>query len=212
MPIEAPEVDTEAAESAPQKRRGPWPLIVVVLVLTLVAVWLVPSESPTESETVDEAPAPSLLESPAIEPTAEPAEAEPTPVIDERPGAKARALIAQMRSSGDLTLDDIYASAATSQADGELADAYLLYFFAAREGHGGAAMTLAQQADPAHHSPGESVFETPDLLQAHKWYLAAAQSGDDSARQALVALRERVDQMAADGDPTAQRIALMWQQ
>lgn len=214
MPIDAPELDTEAAESAPQKRRGPWPLIVIVLVLTLVAVWLVPSEPPTESETADEAQAPSLLESPADEPMDEPsvAEAEPQPVIDERPGAKARALIAQSRNSGSLSLDDLYAEAKTSQAAGELADAYLLYFFAAREGHGGAAMTLAQQADPAHHSAGESVFETPDLLQAHKWYQAAAQGGDDSARQALEALRKRVDQMAADGDPTAQRITLMWQQ
>jgi TPR repeat protein len=214
VPIDAPELDTEAAESAPKKRRGPWPLIVVVLVLTLVAVWLVPSETPTESETADEAQPPSLLESPAVAPTAEPpaAEAEAKPVIDDRPGAKARALIAQMRSSSDLSLDDLYAEAKTAQAAGELADAYLLYFYAAREGHGGAAMTLAQQADPAYHSAGESVFETPDLLQAHKWYQAAAQSGNDDAWQALEALRKRVDQMAADGDPTAQRIALMWQQ
>jgi TPR repeat protein len=132
-------------------------------------------------------------------------------MVDDRPGAKARGLIAQMRTSGDYQPDEIVAAATASQQAGEFADAYLLFFFAARQGHSGAAMTLGRQADPAHHRPGQSVFDAPDLMQAHKWYEAAARSGNDEARQALAELRERVDRLAASGDPAAQRIALMWQ-
>lgn len=214
--MDAPEVETEAAESAPQKRRGPWPLIIIVLAVTLIAVWLVPGEFTTDPEVTDDAAPPSLLEkappAPTVESTPEAGQEVVQPaVVDDRPGAKARTMIAQMRSSGELTLDDLVSAAATAQAAGDLPDAYLLYFYAAREGHGGAAMTLATHADPAHHTPGESLFEAPDLVQAHKWYEAAANHGNSAARQALDALRARVNQMAADGDPAAKRLALMWQ-
>lgn len=219
MPKDAPEVETELPDSQPQRQGGPWPLIVVVVVVTLIAVWLVPGED-TEDDPVAEAPEPpSLLQesatpSAAITTDEKPAEPETTietAVLDDRPGARARALIAEMRASGALSLDDIFAAAIASQEAEEWADAYLLYFFAAREGHDGAALTLARQADPEYHSTGASVFEAPDLLQAHKWYETAATQGNEDAKVSLADLRSRVDRLAADGDPEAQRIALQWQ-
>ena len=62
---------------------------------------------------------------------------EPEPAaaaVDDRPGAMARALIAEMRARGELDLQQIVDAASRAQQDGRLSDAYLLYFFAAREG------------------------------------------------------------------------------
>ena len=234
MPNDEPLVDSELADTAPQRRKGPWKLIVIVILLTAIGVWLVPGESPdqapdtAQSEKADIAPtpdgdtaksealAPSLLETPrpASDDAATAVEQDATadePVIDDRPGAKARALIAEMRASGQIDPQAVFDAAEAAQTSRDLADAYLLYFFAAREGHTSAALALGRQADPQSHDPDNSVFETPDLNQAHKWYQLAAQNGNDEGRQQLAALRIRVERQAAAGDPEAQRISLLWQ-
>ncbi len=223
MPNDEPLVDSELADTAPQRRSGPWKLIVIVILLTAVGVWLVPGESPdrapdtAQPDSVDsEEQPPSLLETPppkrddAIAVDEQTSAATET-VGDDRPGAKARTLIAEMRASGQIDTQKVFDAAEAAQANGELTDAYLLYFFAAREGHARAALTLGRQADPQSHNPDSSVFETPDLNQAHKWYQLAAQNGNDEGRQQLSALRTRVEQRAAAGDPEAQRISLLWQ-
>lgn len=207
--MDAREVETEIADSAPRRKRGPWPLIAIVAAVTVIAVWLVPGEPPDTPDTAKTEPAPSLL-TPDKEAPSGPEE-KPETVVDDRPGARARALIAEMRAGGELDLDDLFAAAENAQRDDQLADAYLLYFFAAREGHADAALTLGRQADPENHVAGESVFDSPDLTQAHKWYQVAARNGSIAARDELSALRARVERLAADGDPEAQRIALLWQ-
>jgi hypothetical protein len=218
--MDEPLVETELADSEPPRRRGPWKLIILVAVLTLIGVWLVPVDRPEQPAPVAEKPgdtAPSLLtEGPGESDSGGAALREGTleaaaELVDDRPGARARALIAAMRSSGDIRLDEVFAAAEEAQGTGELADAYLLYFFAAREGHTAAALTLGRQADPASFDPAASVFEAADLVQAHKWYQIAAQNGDPEGRDRLADLRSRVEQMAASGDPQAQRISLLWQ-
>jgi len=222
--MDEPLVETELADSEPPRRRGPWKLIVIVAVLTLIGVWLVPSDRPERPATVVEKPLdmpPSLLgESPvpgapegaAPAEGATEAEAQPPAApVDDRPGARARALIAEMRATGDIRPDEVFVAAEQAQGAGQLADAYLLYFFAAREGHAGAALALGSQADPATRDPANSVFEAADLNQAHKWYQLAAQNGDSEGKERLADLRRRVEQMAAGGDPQAQRISLLWQ-
>lgn len=224
--MDEPLVETEVADSDPQRRSGPWKLIIIVAVLTLVGIWLVPGEEPADEQTVsippsgdaeqaDASKVPSLL---AEGPAEQQAEAPPTPLlagdselVDDRPGAKARALIASMRADGDIDLDRVIAAAQQAQIAGELTDAYLLYFFAAREGSATAALELGKQADPASRDPLSSIFEGPDLNQAHKWYQAAAHSGNPEARDRLADLQKRVEQLAASGDPQAQRISLLWQ-
>lgn len=222
--MDAPLVESEVAESHPQKRGGPWKLIIIIALLTLIAVWLVPGDAPEKpaapAGTADRAapsgstqPAPSLLGDSALPapPAADSAGDTPAPLVDDRPGAMARNMIAQMRASGSVDLEQIHAAAETAQNNGDLPDAYLLYFFAAREGHVPSALKLGHQADPASHDPANSLFETPDLNQAHKWYQLAAQNGDEEGRAQLAALRLRVEKMAADGDPLAQRISLLWE-
>jgi len=215
--MDEPVVETEVADSEPQRRPGPWKLIIIVAVLTLIGVWLVPGDKSQEDPAVTERPqgAPSLLadgpddERKAVEtPTLA---AKGQEVADDRPGARARALIVRMRGDGNIDLNQMVASAERAQIAGELADAYLLYFFAAREGSAAAALELGKQADPASRDPLSSVFEGPDLNQAHKWYKIAAENGDAEARDRLADLHARVEQMAASGDPQAQRISLLWQ-
>ena len=139
--MDEPLVETEVADSEPQRRSGPWKLIIVVVVLTLIGVWLIPADDSTDEPVTAEDPGasgqlPSLLgEQPVDHSTPAPApemaeEAAEPAVVDDRPGAKARALIAEMRSAGAIDLDQMLAAAAQAQTDGELANAYLLYFFA----------------------------------------------------------------------------------
>jgi TPR repeat protein len=207
-------VENELAESEPQRRKGPWKLILIVVLITLIGIWLVPGEAPDETppSAPREAAAPSLLaegeDTVATAPPAAPAE---EVEIDDRPGSRARALIAQLRASDSLDLERAFSAAQKAQAAGELADAYLLYFFAARDGHAAAALTLGTQADPATRDPADSVFEDADLNQAHKWYQLAAQNGSSEAQDRLADLRSRIERLAADGDPLAQRITLLWQ-
>lgn len=213
------QVENEVADSEPQGRGGPWKLIAVVVIATLIGVWLVPGDDQALTgideggTTADGQDLPSLLDLP---PTAAggdpilPEALEPAPV-DTTPGARARAFIAKLRSSGDIPLDEVFAAATEAQDRRELADAYLLYFFAAREGHAKSALALGRQADPATRDPANSVFEAADLTQAHKWYQIAARNGADQAPTYLNDLRSRVEQLAAGGDPQAQRITLLWQ-
>jgi len=209
--MDKPLVDNELAESEPQRRSGPWKLIIAVVVLTLIGVWLVPGESPQDDEGRATAPAPSLLGEVPDTATPEAEPSAPPGVIDERPGARARTQIAKLRAAGNISYADVFVAARQAQADGDLADAYLLYFFAARAGHGDSALALANQADPATRDPQNSVYEGADLTQAYKWYRVAAGSGDAVAGRQLAELRGRVEQLAADGDPEAQRISLLWQ-
>jgi len=224
--MDEPLVETEVADSDPQRRSGPMKLIIIVVVLTLIGLWLVPGDKPADdpvvatsssgdSKQTDTPKVPSLLaEGPAEQPgEAQPAslQADGSGLVDDRPGAKARALIARMRADGDVDLDRVFAAGQQAQIAGELADAYLLYFYAAREGSDTAALELGKQADPASRDPLSSVFEGPDLNQAYKWYQAAARSGNSEARDRLADLQKRVEQLATSGDPQAQRISLLWQ-
>lgn len=224
--MDEPLVETEVADSEPQRRSGPWKLIIVVAVLTLIAAWLIPTGvQDDEPETADgqgvpvplPGQPPSLLGEQTADgslsaqmPTTAGEESLPA-LVDDRPGAKARALIASMRAAGAIDLDQVLSAAAQAQSEGELANAYLLYFFAAREGSGPAALELGKQADPATRDPLNSVFGAPDLNQAYKWYKIAAGNGESEARDRLADLQARVEQMAAGGDPQAQRISLLWQ-
>lgn len=210
--------ETDAPATTESTRKGPWPLIVVVAAITLILILLVPSEDepeptkPAPSSNEGTPPAPSLLTDgkSQAEPQAAPqTQATLAAPVDLPPGAAARKLIAELRQQSPLDLERIVSEAAKQQRQGRLEDAYLLYFFAAREGHAGAAMTLAQQADPASFKPG-GLFDQADELQSNKWYQVAAQAGQSEAASALQTLRSRVEQAAAAGDERAQRIMLQW--
>lgn len=96
------------------------------------------------------------------------------------------------------------------RADGNLADAQLLYFYAARGGHAPAAFELAELYDPLHFDPSASLMEQPDAFQAFKWYQEAARAGDQQASARLQDLQLWAQQAAEDGDIDAEQLLLQW--
>jgi hypothetical protein len=192
-------------------------MIGLVVLVTVIAIWLVPGEKKSSHDVAkpaDKAAEPSLI-APTESPKETAAEAPPTTAeappatAPATPGQAARTLISELRQQPQPDLDRAYAAAQQYEQSGDDDDAYLLYFYAAREGHGPSAMIMAQRSDPATFRD-DGLESNADALQANKWYLRAAQAGVDGAETALSALRKRVEDAAAQGDPRAQRIMLQW--
>jgi TPR repeat protein len=181
-------------------------LIVLVAVVTLLAVWLVPSEKGEPPPALPELAAPPQAEQAIPLP---PDEAEGTAIL--RAGDRARAVIAELRAdNANANPEEVFGHAEQLQSENHLDDAYLLYRFAAREGHAQAALVLGSQADPAFYTSETSILPMPDLEQAYKWYRAAADAGNEEAVTRLQSLREQVEQSAAEGDESARRLMLQW--
>ncbi|WP_456379336.1 hypothetical protein [Thiolapillus sp.] len=189
-----------------------WLIISLVAAVTLVAVLMVPEAenqvedipapvaSPeTGGVAVQEQP-PALLEK--VEPAADLASAE-------NDGDAARKYLADMAGE-NLKPDAVFARAQEFQSQGRVADAWLLYFKAAKEGDAGAAMALAEQADPRYFNAEKTVLSQPDVVQAHKWYLQAQRSGNALAGQRLAQLLADLEKSAGEGDEQAAVLLEKW--
>ena len=201
MPMQD-EVSTGKGAKIPLRAKA---LMAVVAVITLIAVWLVPD---------DEQPAPPPL--PELPSSAPQRDVDPTPPATAakdstatiRAGDRARAFISSLRSDrSEPDPDTVFAEAERLQGEEYSDDAYLLYRFAARHGHGQAALVLGLQSDPAANP--DALGDEPE--QAYKWYSMAVAAGIEEATARLQDLRKRVEQSAAAGDERAQRLMLQWQ-
>lgn len=178
--------------------------MLVVAALTALAIWLVPTG---EQQPVQLPPAPSAN----VAPAAAPEPAAPAAVSDNAPaGSLARRLIAAQRASGQIDARAAYDEARRQAEVGRAEDAYLLDFYAARQGLADAAMSLGRQADPAHWQAG-GALEQPSPEQALRWYREAERAGHPEAKQYLTALRRWTEQAAKAGNEQAQRLMLAWQ-
>jgi len=129
-----------------------------------------------------------------------------------REGDWARVIISSLEADeGNTTLDDIYRNAQTFTDQGKSVDAYLLNFYAARQGHAASAMVLAGIADPGYFTPDNGMLDEPDPAAAIKWYTVAAKAGEKEAEARLEQLKQHLDQQAKAGDRKAQRLLLQWQ-
>ena len=182
-----------------------WLIISLVVAVTLVAVLLVPDKD-EQAEDIPQVPkAPASV--PGVQQVTDTLA---TDAPDELPeGEAARAYLAKMTPEGG-NVAELFAQAEIFQAEGKLADAWLLYFKAAKEGSAEAAMALAEQADPAYFKTGASVLSQPDLVQAHKWYKLAERNGSKVAQRRLEALLKRLDKAAAAGDEQAAVLLETW--
>ncbi len=124
--------------------------------------------------------------------------------------ADAREFLADVREAGPESYGDAYERGRQYQENGQLADAQLLYFYAARGGHAGAEFALAEMNDPNHHDSATSLLKEPDPYQAYKWYSAALEHGSPQAQQRLDGLREWATRAAAEGNSEAERLLLLW--
>ncbi|MBN1237313.1 MAG: hypothetical protein JXB36_02370 [Gammaproteobacteria bacterium] len=131
-------------------------------------------------------------------------------VTDVERGDSARDAIAELQEQGPGGYDAAYSRAQEFQSDGRLADAQLMYFYAARGGHAESAFQLGTMNDPNHHDPATSLLPDADPFQAYKWYTQALEGGVDEAAQRLEALRDWAEREAQTGDAEAEQLLLQW--
>ncbi len=176
----------------------------VVAVAVLLFVWLVQEDRQSAPPPLPELPATKMTDADLSQPL----EGDPAAI---REGDRARTFIESLRSDGtEPDLGTVFVEAIRLRGEGYVVDAYLLFRFAARNGHGQAALVLGNLADPANRDP-----DVPDALkdqpeQAHKWYSIAAEEGVEEAAVQLQALRKHIEQAASNGDERAQRLLLLW--
>ncbi len=211
--------------------------ILVVAMLTGLAVWLVPDDevdlkkplpqldSVIQPLDTEDSELPPLDTGSAIRPLEEietdssedssNAEDAPKPADKEvavkqvkQEGDDVRALIAQLRKEGADSSQKAYDEAEKRRRVGDNENAYLLYFLAARHGHGDAALVLGTMADPIYYTSITSALTAPDPAQAIKWYKKAIAAGNKDAKQNLADLSRRIKKQAEAGSREAQRLLL----
>ncbi len=125
------------------------------------------------------------------------------------PGVQARELIGSIREKGKpYPLEDVMTQAASFVSEGNLADAHLAFFFAAREGNVKAMMTLAEMSDPTLFQSENNLLDKADALQAYKWYKRAINSGFEPALARLDNLYRWAEAEARFGNAEASQLLL----
>ncbi len=132
------------------------------------------------------------------------------PITGPERAQEARELISELERAEIVDLDATLDSAQSFQSEGQVADAYLLLFYAARDGHGPSAFELATMNDPGHHSAQTSLLPEPDAFQAYRWYVVARDQGIADASARLDALHDWARNAAAAGNDAADRLLLQW--
>jgi TPR repeat protein len=129
------------------------------------------------------------------------------------PGMRAREYVAQLRGAGQpYPLDLVYEKAQKYLQEGSLADAHLLYFFAAREDYIPAIMTMGEMSDPTRFQAENSLLDSADVIQAYKWYQKAAAMGHQPATQRVEGLQQWASIEAEAGNSHARQLLLNFQQ
>ena len=125
------------------------------------------------------------------------------------PGMRARQFVKQLRSEGrPYPLGVIYEKAQRFRQDGSLADAHLLFFFAAREDHLPAMMVMGEMSDPTLFRAENSLLDNADVIQAYKWYQKAAEKGYQPASERVVGLHQWALDEAESGNSYARQLLL----
>lgn len=125
------------------------------------------------------------------------------------PGLRARELIKQYRTAGQpYPFEEIMAKASAFSNEGSLADAHLMFFFAAREGDVDAMIMMAEMSDPTLFRAENNLLDHPDAIQAYKWYNQALQKGFEPAATRLENLKHWAEAEADYGNAEAQHLLL----
>ena len=201
---------SELNEPAASSRRNPliWVALAVVGLIifvfingerggsTLVSKQIEISEPEAISEPADEGTASGSIERSLLVP----------------PGMRARQYIEQVRANGKpYPLAQAVEKAQEYLREGSLADAHLLFFFAAREEHLPAVMQMAEMSDPTLFRAEDSLLDHADVIQAYKWYQKAATLGQQEAVARLENLQQWASDEAEAGNPHARQLLLNFQ-
>jgi hypothetical protein len=129
------------------------------------------------------------------------------PIVE--PGKRARQFISEFKAQGQpYPLEEVMAQASVYAAEGSLADAHIAFFFAAREGHIEAMMTMAEMSDPTLFRAENNLLDRADPIQAYKWYKRALDKGFEPARGRLNNLHQWAKAEANYGNPSAYQLLL----
>ncbi len=217
---------SELNEQAPQGRRNPLTWITLIVIGLILFVFLggdrrdapVPgkaedsqviedSSSFEDSSPEDSSPEDSSSEDSSPESNLSEGTIERSLLLP--PGMRAREYIGQIRAAGKpYPLAQVYEKAKKFQHEGSLADAHLLYFFAARENFVPAMMMMAQLSDPLLFQAENSLLDQADAIQAYKWYSKAAELGQPVAAESIDKLRQWAQDAATTGNPEARQLLL----
>ena len=198
---------SEINEQAPKGRRNPLAWIAVIAVGLILFVFL-------GGDRRDARVAPGKTEVSPVEDSQVIEEVNPSEGTIERslllpPGMRAREYIEQIRTAGKpYPLAQVHDKAQNFQHEGSLADAHLLYFFAARENHLPAIIVMAQFSDPVLFQAENSLLDQADAIQAFKWYSKAAELGQPTAAESIDKLHQWAQDAAATGNPEARQLLL----
>jgi len=212
---------SELNEAAPPARRSPLIWIVLVVVGLILFAFLggdrgdLPGKLTIEGSPETAAESEGTIDEEINQPSANQDDAveETSGAIDRSllvpPGMRARQYIEQLRSVGKpYPLSQVFDKAQDFRHDGSLADAHLLFFFAAREDHLPSMMTMGEMSDPMHFRAEDTLLDQADAIQAWKWYQKAAELGHPQARQRLDELSQWARDAAAGGDSGARQLLL----
>jgi len=215
---------------APAARRNPLAWIALVVVGLILFVFLSGDREDAFSRSGVEGTAPEVLEQqPAAEQSVvEQADAEESVVAESvvgeqaagtidrslllPPGMRAREYIQQIRAAGKpYPLSQVFDRAEKYHREGSLADAHLLYFFSAREGHLPSIMVMAEMSDPVLFQAENSLLDQADVIQAYKWYRRAEEQGQPGMDQRIDGLRVWAVEAASVGNAEAEQLLLNFQ-
>ena len=199
---------SELNEPAASSRRNPliWVALAVVGLIIFVFINGERGGPPTLVTKQIEISEPEAIGEPADEETAS-GTIERSLLVP--PGMRARQYIAQIRADGKpYPLAQALEKAQEYLREGSLADAHLLYFFAAREEHLPAVMQMAEMSDPMLFRADDSLLDHADVIQAYKWYQKAAALGQQEALARLDNLRQWASDEAEAGNPHARQLLL----
>lgn len=203
---------SEQNEATPPPRRNPLIWIVLVVAGLILFIFLSGERGDIPANLKNSQTPVAVSEEDAVAQTA--AETETVAGTIDRsllvpPGMRARQYIEQLRSAGEpYPLSQAFEKAQKFRGEGSLADAHLLYFFAARENHLPAIMTMGEMSDPMLFRAEDSLLDQADAIQAYKWYRKAAQLGQPSASVRLDELGRWASEAAATGNSEAAQLLL----
>ena len=199
---------SELNEATPSARRNPLIWIVLVVVGLILFVFWSGERGAVSTSLKTQQTAVAMSEDETV------AELESAVGSIERgllvpPGMRARQYIEQLRAAGKpYPLSQAFDKAQKFRVEGSLADAHLLYFFAARENHLPAIMTMGEMSDPMLFRAEDSLLDQADVIQAYKWYRKAAQLGQPSASERLDKLGRWASEAAGTGNSEARQLLL----
>lgn len=153
-----------------------------------------------------------LVNAAAVAEPKETSKTQPSAEADLADGENARSLISDLKRQDEAPdMEALFKQAEQYHAAGNPADAYLLYFYLAKKGHGPSAMELAVTSDPIYYTRSGALSSKPDPFQAFKWYRRAVKAGVPQAQKNLDELKKNIEAVALAGDRSAQRLLLQWQ-